>query len=92
MNLFRFLLIAVLLTAVALGYVHQKIELLRINYAINRNQDNLLVLLDQNSTLMYNINHLQSPLYLEQTLIGRRETSWEVPSRWYTVGLAEAAK
>ena len=92
MNLPKFLLIAALITTVALGYVHQKVELLRINYAINQNQDNLLVLLDQNSTLMYNVNHLQSPLYLEQQLIGQKETNWEIPSRWYVVGLAEAAR
>jgi len=91
MNTSRFLIIATLVTAVALGYVHQQIELLKINYTINYNKDNLLVLLDQNTTLMYNVNNLQSPLYLERALSAKK-VSVEIPSRWYTVGLAEAAR
>ena len=91
MNVSRFLIIATLVTAVALGYVHQQIELLKINYTINYNKDNLLVLLDQNTTLMYNVNNLQSPLYLERALSAKK-VSVEIPSRWYTVGLAEAAR
>lgn len=92
MSLSRFLLIAALVTAVALAFVHQQIQLLSINYTMNRNQGNLLVLLDQNSTLLYNVNCLQSPLYLEQRLIGQKDSSWEVPSRWHAIGLAEAAR
>ncbi len=86
MNVSRFLLLAILVTTLALGYVHQQVELLRINYAINYNKGDLLVLLDQNSTLMYNVTSLQSPLYLEKRLIGREEVSWEVPFRWHTIG------
>ena len=92
MSLLKYLLIVALVTTVALGYVHQQVELLRINYAINYNKGDLLVLLDQNSTLIYNVTSLQSPLYLEKRLIGREEVSWEVPSRWHTIGLAEAAR
>ncbi len=91
MNVSRFLIIATLVTAVALGYVHQQIELLKINYTMNYNKDNLLVLLDQNTTLMYNRDNLQSPLYLERALSAKK-VSVEIPSRWYTVGLAEAAR
>ena len=91
MNISRFLIIATLVTAVALGYVHQQIELLKINYTMNYNKDNLLVLLDQNTTLIYNVNNLQSPLYLERALSAKK-VSVEIPSRWYTVGLAEAAR
>lgn len=91
MRVSRFLLIAVLITAVALGYVHQQVELLRINYTINRNKDNLSVLLDQNSILMYNVDSLQFPFYLEQ-ILEARDDSWEIPAHWYTIGLAEAAR
>ncbi len=91
MNVSRFLIIAILATTVALGYVHQQIELLRINYTINFNKDNLSVLLDQNTTLVYNVNNLQSPLYLERALSAKK-VSVEIPSRWYTIGLAEAAR
>ena len=91
MNAAKFLLIAVLLTAVALGYVHQQVELVRINYSINHNNDDLLVLLDRNSALMYNVTSLQSPLYLETTLTANK-VSLEIPARWYTIGLVEAAR
>ncbi len=87
----RFLLISVLITAVALGYVHQQVGLLKINYAINRNRDNLSVLLDQNSTLMYNVVSCQSPSLLVQALETQVD-NWEIPSRWYTIGSAEAAR
>ncbi len=91
MRLSRFLLIAALVTTTAMGYVHQQVELLRINYVINHNKDDLLVLLDQNSTLMYTVNGLQSPLYLERTLL-TKDANWEIPSRWHAIGLAEAAR
>ncbi len=91
MSVSRFLLVAVLIAAGALGYVHQQVELLRINYSINFNRDNLSVLLDKNSTLLYNVVSFQSPAYLEQTL-QVKEDSWEIPSRWHTIGLAEAAR
>ena len=92
MSLSRFLLIAGLVTAVALTFVHQQIELLMVNYTMNRNQGNLLVLLDQNSTLLYNVDNLQSPQNLEQRLIGQKGANWEIPSGWHTIGLAEAAR
>jgi len=91
MRVSSFLLTAALITTIALGYVHQQVELVRINYSINRNKDSLAVLLDQNSSLMYNVTSLQSPLYLETTLTAKK-VSLEIPSRWYTIGLAEAAK
>ncbi len=89
MRLSRFLLIAIIVTALALGYVHQRVEQLRINYTINRNRDNLSILLDQNSTLMYNVVSFQSPFYLEQSL-SAKEVSVEIPSRWHTIAFAEA--
>lgn len=92
MNILKFLFIAVLITTLALGYVYQQAELLRLNYALNRNRGDLLLLLDRNSTLMYNVDTMQSPLYLEQKLNGQKQVSWEIPSRWYTISLAEAAK
>lgn len=91
MSVARFLLIAVLLTVIALGYVYQQVELVRINYSINHNKDNLVVLLDRNSALMYNVIGLQSPLYLETALTAKK-ISLEVPARWHTIGLAEAAR
>ncbi len=53
--------------------------------------DNLTVLLDQNSALRYNVATFQSPVYLEQAL-AEEKVSLEIPSRWYTIGSAEAAK
>ena len=91
MRVSRFLIIAALITTLALAYVHQQVELLRMNYTINRNKGDLSVLLDRHSILMYNVNNLQSPLYLEEAL-SAKEVNLEVPSRWYTIGWAEAAR
>ncbi|MCQ9207865.1 MAG: hypothetical protein NG712_00555 [Omnitrophica bacterium] len=91
MRISRFLILATLVTVVALGYVHQQIELLRINYTINRNKDNLSVLLDQNSILMYNLVSFQSPFYLEKMLAAKKVT-FEIPSSWHTIASAEASE
>ena len=90
-NLFKFLSIALLVTVVALAYVHQQVGLLRINYTLNRNLDNLADLLDQNSSLMYNVNSLQTPLSLERALSANK-VNVEIPSRWHAIGMAEAAR
>ena len=89
MNLSKFLLAAALITSLALGYVHQQVELLRINYSLNHNRDNLSLLLDRKSTLMYNVRRLQSPFYLEQGL-SAKNVNLEIPSRWHTIALAVA--
>lgn len=89
MALSKFLSIALLITALALGYVHQQVELLRINYTIEHNRGNLSVLLDQNSTLMYNVANFQSPFYLEQSLSAKK-VNLEIPSRWHAIASAEA--
>lgn len=91
MSMRRFMFITMLCAVTALGYVYQQVELLKINYAINHHRDNLAVLLDQNSALMYNVNNLQSPLYLQRTLLAEK-INLEVPAQWYIIGLAEAAK
>lgn len=87
MSIPRFLLIIILLTTIALGYVHQQVELLKINYTINNNKNDLLVLLDQNSILMYNVNNLRSPLYLEERL-SAKNVSWEIPRTLITANIS----
>lgn len=89
MSLSKFLLAAGLITLVALGYVHQQVELIKLNYSINHKRDSLSVLLDQNTSLMYNVTNLQSPLYLEQSL-SANNVNIEIPSRWHTIAFAEA--
>ena len=89
MNLSKFLLAAALITSLSLSYVHQQVELLRINYSLNHNRDNLSLLLDRKSTLMYNVRRLQSPFYLEQGL-STKNVNVEIPSRWHTIALAVA--
>jgi len=86
---FRHIFCIVICALFGLLYVHQQVELLRINYSLNHNRDNLSLLLDQKSTLMYNVVRLQSPFYLEQGL-SAKNVNVEIPSRWHTIALAVA--
>lgn len=88
----RFLLIATVVTLCALAYVHQQVELLRISYTIDNNRDSLSDLLDQKSSLMYNVAAFQTPRYLESVLARDDEGTWEIPSVWRTVGLTEVVE
>lgn len=81
----RFLLIAVVVTLCALAYVHQQVELLRISYSIDNNRVVLAGMLDQRSSLMYNVAAFQTPRYLESVLDRDNAETWEIPSVWLTV-------
>lgn len=51
----KFLIICILVTIVSLGYVHQQVELLKVGYIINENNERLDRLLDVNGILRYNV-------------------------------------
>jgi len=52
----------------ALLYVHQHIEILKVNYVLDRNEKEVAQLLDQNRALVYNIEKLEDPYLLEAKL------------------------
>jgi hypothetical protein len=50
-----------MLTAMAAGYVHQRVEIVKTGYSLQKNRESLSHLVDQNSKLMYNLLKLESP-------------------------------
>ncbi|MFA5146099.1 MAG: hypothetical protein WC515_01790 [Candidatus Omnitrophota bacterium] len=59
-------------TLVALVYVHQQVELLKLSYAIDGKEKRLEDMLDRTSGLEYNINDLEAPSRLEKTLLSHK--------------------
>ena len=61
----KFFIICILITVIALGYVHQQVELLKVGYLIYRNNDRMDQLLDVNGILSYNVvkNKLPHTVY-----------------------------
>ena len=54
----------IIITALAIGYVHQHVEIFKAGYGLQKNRQRLLSLVDQNTKLMYNLSKLESPRYL----------------------------
>lgn len=55
-------------TVLALVYVHQHVELVKMSYAIQYNEKRVAKLLDRNERLGYNIDNLENPSRLESVL------------------------
>jgi hypothetical protein len=51
----------IILTVMATGYVHQRVELVKNGYDLQEKREYLSRLVDQNSKLMYNLLKLESP-------------------------------
>lgn len=58
-------------TVVALIYVHQQVELVKLSYAIGCKEKKLKEMLDRNDGLGYNIENLEDPSRLEQILLAK---------------------
>jgi len=52
----------------AVGYVHQRVEIVKAGYRLQESRKCLANLIDQNSRLMYNLAKLESPKSLLSTL------------------------
>ncbi|OGW75438.1 MAG: hypothetical protein A2Z72_06485 [Omnitrophica bacterium RBG_13_46_9] len=52
----------------ALGYVHQEIEILKTGFLISKRHCELSFLLDQHRSLVYNLSQLETPKRIEDTL------------------------
>ncbi|MFH1665858.1 MAG: hypothetical protein ABIA77_06920 [Candidatus Omnitrophota bacterium] len=64
MKLTRFITIGVIVTITAVGYVHQRVEIIKTAYGVQENRRYLLDLKDRNSGLMYELSKLESPRHL----------------------------
>ena len=59
------------ITLVALVYVHQQVELVKLSYTIETKEKKLKDVLDRKDRLTYNINNLQAPARLEKVLLSK---------------------
>ncbi len=72
MRLFRSLIIIFGITLVALIYVHQQVELVKMSYLIDYKERKLKLLLDLKGSLGYNIANLEDPSRLEKILLAKK--------------------
>jgi len=71
MRVFRTVLFMAFVTLVALVYVHQQVELVKLSYALGYKEKKLKDMLDHNEGLGYNIENLEDPSRLEQVLLSK---------------------
>jgi hypothetical protein len=60
-----------LVTLIALIYVHQQVELVKLSYSINNKEKMLKVMLDRKDRLGYNVYNLEAPSRLESVLLSK---------------------
>lgn len=68
MRMFRQLTMVGFVMFLALAYVHQHVELVKLSYAIQYNEKRVAKLLDRNERLGYNVDNLENPSRLEAIL------------------------
>lgn len=88
MNLGKFLLLTAIIVIVALGYIHQQVEIVKVSYKINRHEQVLTQLVDQNKILRYNVSYLKAAPHLEKRLMAR-QVKLSMPKAQSVVQLAE---
>ncbi len=71
MRAFKTVTFIIFATLVALVYVHQQVELVKLSYAIGCKEKKLKEILDRNEGLGYNIENLEDPARLEQVLLSK---------------------
>ena len=68
MKTYRIIFIGLIVTMMSMGYVYQRVEIIKEGYCSEENRRYLSYLADQNSNLMYKLSRLESPRYLLATL------------------------
>lgn len=58
------------MTMIAVVHVHQRVEIVKQGYAMQKNNKVLSSLIDQNSNLVYNLSKIESPSHLLASLNG----------------------
>ncbi len=89
MRAFKVSIIIVSATVVALLYVHQQVELVKLSYSIEIKEKALKDVLDHNEGLGYNIDNLEAPNRLEEALLAKR-VEIAFPKRGHVVRLASS--
>ena len=89
MKLFRYIVSVTVLTAAALLYVHQQIEMVKLGYEIDCKEKTAKEMLDRRDILRYNISSLESPSRLENTLLSKK-VAVSYPKRGQVIVLSKA--
>ena len=84
MRVHKFSICLISATLLALLYVHQQIQLVKISYEIESNEKEIVTLLDQHKTLMYNNTKLKSPVDLERNFLADKE-EFGISQQWKVV-------
>lgn len=71
MKLFKTLTFISLITFMALVYVHQQVELVKLSYSIDKKEKVLKDMLDRKDCLGYNVYNLEASSRLEKILLSR---------------------
>lgn len=79
------------LTVVALFYVHQQVELVKLSYGIDYKEKVLKDILDRKEALGYNIANLEDPSRLENILLAKKiDISFPKKSQVFKVSKVDA--
>lgn len=70
MRLQKVIFTGIIITALSVIYVHQRIEIVKSGYALQKSRKYLSYLVDHNTKLMYNLSKLESPRNLLTSLNG----------------------
>lgn len=72
-NFFKNIIVILLLGTFALLYVHHEVETVKTSVLINKNRQELTLLLDQYRSLVYNLSRLESPKRIEDIFLCKRK-------------------
>lgn len=89
MKLVKMLSYVSIVTMLALVYVHQQVELVKISYAIECKDKRVRDMLDRREGLEYNIDNLTATSRLERVLISRK-IDVTLPKRGNVVKMAKS--
>ncbi|MFH1189321.1 MAG: hypothetical protein V1682_01370 [Candidatus Omnitrophota bacterium] len=89
MRAFRVSMVIVSATILALLYVHQHVELVKLSYSIEVKEKALKDVLDHNEGLGYNIDNLEAPNRLEEALLAK-QVEIAFPKRGHVVNLVSS--
>ena len=68
MRLYKIICTSIFITLMAMGYVHQHVEIVKAGYGLQKNRKQLEYLDDQNAKLIYDLSKMESPRNLLTSL------------------------
>lgn len=71
MRLFKSITVITFVTVMALLYVHQQVELVKLSYSIQHKEKKLKEMYNCRESLSYSIDNLETPSRLEQILLAK---------------------